>query len=101
MKMALKHHKRYAQRFYVQDAVCSVRMDADRIELSVEGVYPISLQHVADELDKMMICAYTLIDGGRIYLMNPDYGMFADDDEFRMIVKELFEEENYNIIYKD
>lgn len=76
-------------------------MDADRITLTLESVYPKAAARVAEEMESMMLCSYTIVEDGRIYLMQPDYGMFGDDEEFRMIVSELFEEENYGIIYKE
>lgn len=49
----------------------------------------------------MRLCRYTVVEGCSVFLMHPDYGMFGDDEEFRNIVSELFEEENYGIIYID
>ena len=48
-----------------------------------------------------MLCMYTIVEVDKIYLMQPDFGMFSSDDMFRAIVSELFEEENYEIIYKE
>lgn len=76
-------------------------MDADRITLTLDKVYPKALARVAEEMENMRLCAYTLIEGSKLYLMQPDFGLFGDDDEFRSIVAELFDEENYDIIYKE
>ena len=84
-----------------RESLCEVRMDADRITLTLDKVYPKAMARVAEEMESMRLCAYTIFEGGKLYLMQPDYGMFGDDDEFRMIVSELFGEENYEIIYKE
>lgn len=76
-------------------------MDADRITLLLDKVYPKALARVAEEMESMRLCAYTIIERNKLYLMQPDFGMFGDDEEFRMIVSELFDEENYEIIYKE
>lgn len=59
------------------------------------------MARVAEEMENMQLCRYTVIEDNKIFLMQPDYGMFGDDEEFRQIVSELFEEENYGIIYID
>lgn len=84
-----------------RESICKVRMDADRITLSLDRVYSKALTRVAEEMENMRLCAYTIIEGNKLYLMQPDFGMFGDDDEFRMIVSELFDEENYEITYKE
>lgn len=84
-----------------RESICEVRMDADRITLLLDKVYPKALARVAEEMESMRLCAYTIVEGSKLYLMQPDFGMFGDDDEFRMIVSELFDEENYEIIYKE
>lgn len=91
----------YDQLTQRRESLCEVRMDADRIMLSLERVYPKSLARVAEEMENMMLCRYTLIEGNRLFLMQPDFGMFGNDEEFRMIVSELFDEENYGITYKE
>ena len=83
-----------------RESLCEVRMDADRITLTLDKVYPKAMARVAEEMESMRLCAYTIIEGGKMYLMQPDFGMFGGDEEFRMIVSELFDEENYEIIYK-
>lgn len=83
-----------------RESLCEVRMDADRITLTLEKVYPKAMARVAEEMESMRLCAYTIIEGGKLYLMQPDFGMFGGDEEFLCIVKELFNEENYEIIYK-
>lgn len=84
-----------------RESLCEVRMDADRITLTLEKVYPKAMARVAEEMESMRLCAYTIIEGGKLYLMQPDFGMFGGDEEFLCIVKELFNEENYEIIYKE
>ena len=76
-------------------------MDADRIKLALDRIYPKAFRRIAEEMENMRICRYTVIEGTALWLMQPDYGMFADDDEFRRIVAELFDEENYNITYRN
>ena len=92
------HHDQLVER---RESVCEVRMDADRITLTFDNVYPKALARVAEEMENMQLCRYTVIEDNKIFLMQPDYGMFGDDEEFRQIVSELFEEENYGIIYID
>ena len=92
------HHDQLVER---RESVCEVRMDADRITLTFDKVYPKALARVAEEMENMQLCRYTVIEDNKIFLMQPDYGMFGDDEEFRQIVSELFEEENYGIIYID
>lgn len=84
-----------------RESLCEVRMDADRITLLLDKVYPKALARVAEEMESMRLCAYTIIERNKLYLMQPDFGMFGDDEEFRIIVSELFDEENYEIIYKE
>ena len=84
-----------------RESLCEVRMDADRITLTLGKVYPKAMARVAEEMESMRLCAYTIIEGGTLYLMQPDFGMFGGDEEFRMIVSEMFDEENYEIIYKE
>lgn len=92
------HHDQLVER---RESVCEIRMDADRITLMFDKVYPKALARVAEEMENMQLCRYTVIEDNKIFLMQPDYGMFGDDEEFRQIVSELFEEENYGIIYID
>ena len=92
------HHDQLVER---RESVCEVRMDADRITLTFDKVYPKALARVAEEMENMQLCRYTVIEDNKIFLMQPDCGMFGDDEEFRQIVSELFEEENYGIIYID
>ena len=92
------HHDQLVER---RESVCETRMDADRITLTFDKVYPKALVRVAEEMENMQLCRYTVIEDNKIFLMQPDYGMFGDDEEFRGIVSELFEEENYGIIYID
>lgn len=99
--MASKYKRQRDQLIERHEASCHIRMDADRIEVSLEGVYPSAVSRVADEMENMRLCAFVIVDESVIYLMHPDYGMFADDDEFRTIVSELFDEENYELIYVD
>ena len=97
-KYCKTHHDQLVER---RESVCEIRMDADRITLTFDKVYPKALARVAEEMENMQLCRYTVIEGNKIFLMQPDYGMFGDDEEFRQIVSELFEEENYGIIYID
>lgn len=92
------HHDQLVER---RESICEIRMDADCITLTFDKVYPKALARVAEEMENMQLCRYTVIEGNKIFLMQPDYGMFGDDEEFRQIVSELFEEENYGIIYID
>ena len=96
--MSYKHYDQLVER---RDAVCEIRMDADSIKLTLDKVYPKALARVAEAMENMQLCRYTVVEKGCVWLMQPDYGMFADDEEFRSIVSELFEEENYEIIYID
>ena len=92
---------KYDQLIEQRETLCEVTFDADRIKLEFERIYPTPLKHVAEEMENMMLCKCTIVEKNTMWLMQPDYGMFADDDEFCAIVQELFEEENYNIIYKE
>ena len=97
--MGIDYKPHYDQLVGRRESVCEIRMDADRITLTFDRVYPKDLARVADEMEHMQLCRYTVVEDGRVWLMQPDYGMFGDDEEFRSIVSELFEEENYEIIY--
>lgn len=99
--MKRENKLRYDQLVERRDAVCEIHMDADSIKLTLDKVYPKALARVAEAMENMQLCRYTVVEKGCVWLMQPDYGMFADDDEFRSIVSELFEEENYDIIYMD
>ena len=94
-------NNRFDQLTHRRESLCEVRMDADRIALTFDKVYPKALARVAEEMENIRLCAYTIIEGNKLYLMQPDFGLFAGDDEFRAIVSELFDEENYDIIYKE
>lgn len=94
-------NNRFDQLIQRRESFCEVRMDADRITLLLDKVYPKAMARVAEGMENMRLCAYTLIEGNKLYLMQPDFGMFGNDDEFRAIVSELFDEENYEIIYKE
>ena len=96
-----KHHNQYKQRLNPHHRICSMRMDTDRIEVQTEGCSPALLRKVADSLESEALCAYTVIEDGAIYLMQPDYGLFMAEDELREIVKEMFSEHNYEITFKD
>ena len=54
-----------------RESLCEVRMDADRITLTLEKVYPKAMARVAEEMESMQLCAYTIIEGGKLYLMQP------------------------------
>lgn len=99
--MTQKYKHQHYQLVQRRESLCKVTMDADRIKLELSKVYPKAFKRIAEEMENMRLCGYTVIDGMTLWLMQPDYGMFSDDDEFRNIVSELFDEENYNIIYKD
>lgn len=92
---------KYKQRFIPHQRICEIQMDADRIEIRTERCLPALLKRVADGLEEESLCAYTIVEEGVIYMMNPDYGMFIDEDEFRTIVSSLFAEQNYEITYKN
>lgn len=94
-----KHHNQYAQRFIPHQRFCEVRMDSDRIEIRTQDCNPSLLRRVADGLENECLCAYTIVEKDAIYLMQPDYGMFGDDAEFREIVAEMFKEENYEMTF--
>ena len=99
--MKNKHHNQYAQRFHPHYRLCEIRFDADRIEIRTEECKPRLLHRIADALEAEALCAYTIVEEDAIYLMQPDYGMFMDEEEFRGIVAELFSEQNFEIVYKD
>ena len=92
---------KYTRRFDPHHTMCEVQMYADRIKISFGKMYPSALGRIADSLEEMRICEFAIKDETSISLMRPDYGMFGDDEEFREIVSELFEEENYGITYID
>ena len=99
--MTQKYRQKHDQLVARYDTVCEVTMDADRIKLALDRIYPKAFKRIAEEMENMRLCRYTVIEGATLWLMQPDYGMFADDDEFRRIVEELFDEENYNITYRN
>lgn len=76
-------------------------MDADRIRLEFENIYTTPLKQIADEIENMRLCAFTILEGHTLWLMYPDFGMFGCDEEFRIIISELCDEKNYELIYKD
>jgi hypothetical protein len=76
-------------------------MDADRIKLALDRIYPKAFRRIAEEIENMRIYRYTVNEGTALWLMQHERKMFADDDEFRRIVAELFDEENYNITYRN
>ena len=96
--MTRKYHDQLIER---RQAFCDVTLDADRIKLSLDKVYPKAMARVAEEMENMMFCSYTVIEDDTLWLMQPDYGVIGSDDEFCAAVQELFNEENYEIIYKD
>ena len=82
-----------------REALCEIYMDTDRIVLTFDKVYPKAVKRTAEEMENLRLCTYAIAEGNEICLIHPDYGMFADDDEFRSIVSQLMNEENYEIIY--
>ena len=99
--MTQKFNRKHDQLVARYETVCEVTMDADRIKLELDRIYPKAFARIAEEMENMRLCRYTVVEGTVLWMMQPDYGMFADDGEFRVIVTELFDEENYNIIYKN
>lgn len=99
--MTQKYKHQRDQLIEQREALCEITMDADRIKLKLDRIYPKAFKRIAEEMENMRLCRYTVIEGNTLWLMHPDYGMFSDDDEFRTIVAELFNEENYNIIFKE
>lgn len=99
--MTKNNRLHYDQLVGRRESACEVFMGASHITLCFDKVYPKTLERVAEEMENMRLCRYTVVEGCSVFLMNPDYGMFGDDEEFRNIVSELFEEENYGIIYID
>lgn len=97
--MELKNHNRYQQRFHHYDAACSIRMKDGNILLEFDGASPSAVRHAAEEMENMGLCSWAETDGSTIQLMHPDFGLFADEEELAQIVKDLFEEENYEIIF--
>lgn len=95
-----RNHRHYDQLVETRDATCELHLDADRITLRLEKVYSKAILRIGEELERMRICAYSLSEPGKLYLMQPDYGMFGSEEELRIIISELFNEENYEIIYK-
>lgn len=82
------------------DTLCEVREDADRISLAFDRIYPKALARIGEELETMGLCRWVLEDGRTLYLMQPDFGLFAGHDELLAIVQELCEEVNYNVTFK-
>lgn len=82
------------------DAVCTVTEDADRISLSFDRIYPKALKRIGEEVENMGLCRWTLEEEGTLYLMQPDFGLFAGYDELLAIIQELCEEVNYNVTFK-
>ena len=101
IKIGNKYHSQYTQRFTPHQRLCEIKFDAERIDVRVDNCKPALLRRVADELEAESLCAYTTINEETICLMNPDYGMFMDETEFKAIVSELFSEQNYEITYID
>lgn len=82
------------------DTLCEVREDADRISLAFDRIYPKALKRIGEEVETMGLCRWVLEEEGTLYLMQPDFGLFAGYDELLAIIQELCEEVNYNVTFK-
>lgn len=91
----------YSRKLHRYEAVGTLEVDADRITITLDKGTPALLRRIGDEAENMMLCAFSLSEGDTLYLMQPDFGMFAGDDELVAILTELFDEQNYDIIFKD
>ena len=83
----------------IRESVFEMYIREDSIELKFDRMYMKTLYRMAEEMESMMLCRYVDVEEGRLCLMHPDYGLFGNPEEFKGIVSELFEEENYEIIY--
>ena len=90
---------KYTRRFKPYRTMCDIQTYADRIKVSFGLMYPTALGRIADSLEEMRICAYTIKDETTIFLMQPDYGMFGDDEELKEIFSELAAEVNYELTF--
>ena len=48
------------------DTVCEVAMDADRIKLALDRIYPKAFKRIAEEMENMRLCRYTVIEGATL-----------------------------------
>ena len=74
-------------------------MEDGSILLEFDGASPSAVRHASEEMENIGLCSWAETDGSTIQLMYPDFGLFADEEELAQIVKDLFEEENYEIIF--
>lgn len=90
---------KYTRRFEPHHTTCNIQTDENRIEISFERMYPTALGRISDSLEEMRLCAYTIKEETTIFMMQPDYGMFGDEDELKDILSELAAEVNYELTY--
>ena len=88
---------KYSRRFDAHCTECEISEDDDRIVIVFEKIFPNALKRIADELESMRLCAYTIIEETTLTLMQPDYGLFDCNDELKTILSELAEEVNFEL----
>lgn len=78
-----------------------LRLDADRIILQTDDVSKRLLLRIADECENELICSKTAVNDGTLYLLWPDYGICGDDCQLKEHLKDLFEEENFELVFNE
>lgn len=83
-----------------RQSVCEVSMEGDRIRLDFDRIFPKVVKRVAARMEEEMICPQTSVEGRTIWMLWPDPWMCHGEEELKQAVRELLDEENYDIIYK-
>ena len=83
-----------------RQSLCWISMEDDRITLTFDKVFPKVVSKVAARMEEEMICPSTETRGKTIWMAWPDSWICLGIEDLKAAVQEMFEEENYEIIYK-
>lgn len=97
----MNYKKQYDQKFAKQTLVAYIYPDAERITLRIDRSSKRLLLRVADECENEMLCAKTTIEDDTLFLLWPDYGTCGDDKQLKDHLRDLFEAENYELVFKN
>lgn len=97
----MNYKKQFSQKFAKQTLMAYIYPDAERITLRVDRSCKRVLLRVADECENEMLCAKTAIESDTLFLLWPDYGICGDNKQLKDHLCDLFEAENYELIFKN
>lgn len=97
----MNYKNQYAQKFARQTLAAYIYPDAERITLCIDSSSKRLLLRVADECENEMLCSKTVVEADTLFLLWPDYGICGDDKQLKDHLCELFDAENYELVFKN